>query len=59
MISVKVAGFMHSNLPLLIHIVHYMKGTKENRVKDWTHLSLLYILGGQLKGSYELCQRSF
>lgn len=31
MISVKVAGFMHSNLPLLIHIVHYMKGTKGNK----------------------------
>lgn len=30
MISVKVEGFMHSNLPLLIHIVHYMKGTKGN-----------------------------
>lgn len=30
MTSVKIVCFMHSHFPLLIHIIHCMKGTKQN-----------------------------
>lgn len=42
-------NFVHSNLPLLIHTMHHMKGTKQNRFQDWAILGLFHVLGGQQK----------
>ena len=56
MTSVKVMGFVHSNLTLLIHIVHCTKRSKQNRVQHWAHLGLFRGLPRWLSSKESACQ---
>lgn len=54
MTSIKVVGFVHSNLPLLIHIVTVWKELNKIEYRiGHIHLGLFHILGGQLKFLWE------